>query len=562
MPGFSEVGLRNVPLRLGRFRLFSPPRLGGIVLVATFFASFCIPPATQGQVISPGELSEAHQDLTGIGNCTRCHQLRSRGIDPSRCLECHGALGDRMESGEGYHGRLEEGDCGVCHKEHLGADFALIRMDPDTFSHGSTGYVLEGAHTEVGCRECHLPERIQDPAVLEEHSASGTLDRTYLGLARLCGSCHHVDDPHEGQFTGQDCGECHEQDIWEGAAEFDHDRSAYPLEGRHREVECGGCHIVEQPEEGPGSIRYKPLEARDCSSCHDDAHQGRMPGRCATCHSPSDWGQVDRRAVEVVFDHSTTEFPLVGAHARAGCSECHSPGRVPDSEIHLTFLEGAGRGGYPEPVFTSCGSCHVDAHQGVFDQPACDGCHTSESWVPPDYSLARHRMERRFPLSGAHAVTPCSACHETREGGVRSLVFRFEAPDICRVCHSADDPHGEAFRVEGCDLCHGDADFQMGSFEHERLEQAGWRGFCTDCHEDVDPHGDQFPDRDCSRCHETDGFDIPDFDHSGTRFPLEGAHEQVTCFGCHGVEPGPGGALMVRYRPLETDCSACHGGGR
>jgi hypothetical protein len=43
---------------------------------------------------------------------------------------------------------------------------------------------------------------------------------------------------------------------------------------------------------------------------------------------------------------------------------------------------------------------------------------------------------------------------------------------------------------------------------------------------------------------------------------LDGAHEQVACAACHGLERGPGGEPMVRYRPLETECIACHGGGR
>jgi hypothetical protein len=520
------------------------------------------PPGTaEAQLISPGKLSKAHKELDGMGNCTQCHQLRTPGADRNRCLQCHESLSRRIESETGYHGRLQEEDCGACHKEHLGEDFALIRMDPDTFPHFSTGYALDGAHKQVECRTCHTPELVFDPELRQEFSGTDGLTRTYMGLDQQCRSCHGADHPHRDQFASQDCGACHTEVEWETAPTFEHDRTTYPLEGRHRDVECGDCHVVEQFEEGIDLIRYVPVGASDCVSCHDDPHENRMQGRCSACHETAGWSRVNRSTVESNFDHDATGFPLVGAHAPAECRSCHSPVQGAGGEVRLRFAAGTAGHSYPAPEHETCTSCHLDSHEGVFGNRSCDVCHGPDSWVPPDYDRAQHQMEFRFELSGSHAVTPCSACHETGAGNERRLEFRFEDPGSCTVCHQVDDPHDGVFQTAGCDLCHQTTVFDVDRFDHALLEEGGWVGSCSACHESDDPHGGQFQGRDCKECHETDAYAILDFDHSITRFPLEGAHDSVPCGECHLPVAGSAGQSMIRYRPLDQTCAACHGGG-
>ena len=198
-----------------------------------------------GQLISPGKLSEVHASLEGISNCTRCHQLRVPGADPDRCLSCHGALQSRIDMEEGYHGRLDDLDCGTCHKEHLGTDFTLIRMEPDTFDHDLTGFILEGAHQTTDCRDCHNPKRITDLLVLEEGAERSHLDRTYLGLNTDCRSCHLDVDPHHGQFNDRACTDCHGWDAWDDTSAFDHGQTGFPLDGEHAFLECSTCHVTE-----------------------------------------------------------------------------------------------------------------------------------------------------------------------------------------------------------------------------------------------------------------------------------------------------------------------------
>lgn len=531
--------------------------LGGLLLAVA------LPSAAQGQLISPGKLSEPHAHLEGVGNCTQCHQLRTRGADSQRCLECHAPLARRIEERRGYHGSLSEVECGVCHKEHLGKSFRPVHFVPEDFAHDSTGYGLRGSHAEVECKACHQPALVLDAEVLEFKGSAGALERTFLGLGTQCADCHEDDDPHQGQFVDRDCGSCHQEEDWGEADAFDHARSRYPLEGRHGEVECGLCHKVERGGSGEEFRRFRPLDSSDCSVCHEDPHRGGMRGSCTGCHIPDGWGQVHRSRVESAFDHATTRFSLVGAHARADCSACHSA-RAGTPGIRLVFpSEEVRTKTFPRPRHETCAACHSDEHDGAFPERDCDTCHTLEGWAPAEFDLARHDQESRFALTGAHRVTPCIACHQEAEGVAKRLRFRMEDARDCASCHREEDPHEGAFGDAPCETCHGTEAFLMDSFDHEKPEIRDWVGTCTVCHGERQPHGDQFPERECGACHSTMAFEIPDFDHSSSRFPLDGAHEDVSCGECHRREDAPGspGGSMVRYRPLELDCVACHGGG-
>ena len=545
MPGFSDL-----QRPLARFLFAYTLLLGG--LGTPFNAG--------AQLISPGKVSTAHKDLEGMGNCTKCHQLRTRGVDGERCLSCHIALSARIEERTGYHGQLQDRNCGSCHKEHLGRDFKLVRMDPDTFPHSAAGFDLVGAHSQADCRACHTPDLVVAPVVLEEMKNPGGLARTYLGLDPACASCHRRENPHREQFAGRDCGVCHTEMEWEDPSDFDHTQTSFPLQGRHGSVECAGCHVPEQLSGGSESIRYTPVEASDCSACHESQHPSQLRGRCDGCHVPNGWLQVNRTAMESTFDHTSTDFELVGAHGRLECAACHQGGRASRTGIELVFPAGVRGRSYPVPEFGSCVSCHVDQHQGVFEDKSCDTCHGPDFFDPPDYDRAQHEMEARFLLTGAHEVTPCSACHEVGEGDGVGFVFRFEDPGSCLACHQPDDPHEGAFRTDGCDGCHSTSAFLVDPFDHRLLNESGWTGVCVDCHADEDPHVGQFTNRACNECHETEAFSIPVFDHETTSFPLEGAHDSVPCSDCHKKELGPRGQSMVRYRPLEQTCTACHGG--
>lgn len=539
--------------RGGSARLASRCRRAGLLVVALLLAAGQRGGA-DAQIVSPGKLSRPHASLEGVTSCTRCHQLGQRGPSSQLCLACHELIRTRIAARRGYHAPVSNRPCAECHKEHLGLDFALVRLDSSSFRHGETGHDLRGAHATVGCRDCHTPVRItaRDVRVYAARHA-GLLRRTWLGLPGDCAGCHRPEDPHGSQFRGRGCEECHDETRWEGASRFDHDRTGYRLTGRHREVECGGCHRAARAGE---TVRYAGLRYSACTDCHDDPHRGDMGAACGRCHDPSGWERVDVAAVEGVFDHRRTDFPLAGAHERAACSDCHRTPARRDEEIEIRFQRATESRAFPRPIHQDCASCHRDAHDGMFSglpaAASCRDCHTETAWIPPTFDLARHDRPGGFALTGAHRATPCSGCHTGPDG-------RFHLPDReCVACHTTDDPHGGRFGGRACDDCHDTDGFEVGTFDHSLV--AG--GECRSCHEEDDPHGDQFAGRDCAGCHGTESYRIPDFDHAATRFPLDGAHSAAACAACHAEETTPAGRRMVRYRPLGTACRDCHGGGR
>ncbi len=69
------------------------------------------------------------------------------------------------------------------------------------------------------------------------------------------------------------------------AQRFDHNKTNFPLTGKHTKVACEDCHT-------------KTLEntAKECIACHkkDDTHRGRRPN-CVDCHTTNNWGQIKKR---------------------------------------------------------------------------------------------------------------------------------------------------------------------------------------------------------------------------------------------------------------------------
>jgi hypothetical protein len=99
-----------------------------------------------------------------------------------------------------------------------------------------------------------------------------------------CRTCHG--DPHRGR-TLLDCGECHRADVWR-LVRFDHDRTEFPLRGRHFVTPCRDCHTNDQ---------YTGVRS-ECVACHrgdrqraDSLHvDHRSFGfDCSECHRPFNW---------------------------------------------------------------------------------------------------------------------------------------------------------------------------------------------------------------------------------------------------------------------------------
>ncbi len=263
-------------------------------------------------------------------------------------------------------------------------------------------------------------------------------------------------------------------------------------------------------------MRYMDLDFSSCKSCHDDVHRGRMSGSCASCHNTSGWHRLDRTRFEGRFDHTVTEFSLLGKHAEIRCASCHDRSQQDRDGLQLSFVAATRRNEYPSPVAADCLSCHLDYHADVFREstggPVCESCHTQSGWLPTTYDIGRHNDASTFDLTGAHVATPCQNCHTQPDAPDRALQFRFESSE-CHFCHESDGPHAS-----------------------------------------------QFTGQQCTACHDTESFAITALDHNDTRYPLDGKHRDVDCNDCHALAQQPDGRQYRVYTPVGTECRDCHGG--
>ena len=441
--------------------------------------------------ISPGELHQSHAFLEGLDNCNKCHDPKRENM-AENCLACHLAIKQQLLKSEGLHSQKEFAKCEHCHVEHQGRNFELIFFKGGTksFEHSITGYILEGKHASLDCRNCHNSKNIHGAEELKKQSVS--IERTYLGLNRDCLSCHF--DEHRGQLS-KDCSSCHTFAGWKPIVGFDHARTAYPLTGKHQQVDCLKCHrqVVENGSKADNSyLMFSSVKHNQCSDCHSDAHKGSLGPNCSQCHNTSGWGSVKMTN----FDHSRTNFPLLGMHAQVVCEKCHGDRTTKGLK------------------FADCRNCHKDFHKGEFanraSKGACEECHTVQGFLPSTFTMLRHD-EALFPLSGAHRAIACIACHVSTLGKNKEYHFSFESLR-CPECHK--DPH------------HG----QVSKF----LNAGG-----------------------CETCHKSESWVSINFDHEKTNFPLEGAHIGVPCAKCHLSEVS-GKDHFMRFKPVSTKCSSCH----
>jgi predicted CXXCH cytochrome family protein len=516
--------------------------------------------------ISPGELSNAHSSLNGAGHCTDCHDAGKKPPE-FKCLSCHRDIRERIESSRGFHPSLVGSDktgrsCARCHIEHNGRDFNIVHWDipVQKFDHEKTGYRLEGRHESVACKTCHQPSHI--PVAHMEGISVKDKTRTFLGLSRKCMDCHA--DVHQGELSAE-CGRCHDEKDWKRPTRFDHRVARFSLDAAHEKVPCAKCHTP------PGSAKvppmFKNLSFGDCTPCHRDPHSGAFRNPCRTCHTSqkTEWAGVNASAG---FDHSRTRFPLLGRHAGVTCYRCHS------------------RGDFAKPVaFAKCADCHKsDPHRGQFSSAVmrdCDYCHSVSGFKPSTFKYAQHNTTS-FPLRERHIETPCAKCHLADASG--TVIYRFR-DFSCAACHQ--DIHGSQFAgspyENHCDACHGERDFKLSTFTATRhsdtrfpLSGGHRKATCAECHKPTpkpakfrfedrdcmvchsDPHGSESSIRTCETCHTVNTWqELEIFDHSTTAYPLQGAHQKVSCSKCH--EPAKStGSQTILFNTAPKQCAGCH----
>lgn len=539
--------------------------------------------------------------------CADCHTEKFR-TGPARPLAA-GKLGGNWTG-------LETG-CASCHEDiHRGALGTDCRKCHDAgkwtitpgFRHDTTAYPLTNKHTAVSCEKCHLSS-----ALSSKRDPGGNLIPVYRPVPhRSCADCHK--DPHAGRL-GESCSSCHSTRSFQqiDRDNFDHQRTRYPLQGRHAAIRCSACH-----GSFATALEKKPAYAT-CAGCHADPHNktARLAGQpedCGTCHTLN--GFTPARLS--ISQHARTAYPLEGKHAEVACADCHEKEKTPQAAARWGSSRVVLR-----PASTSCRSCHGDDHGSQLaqrpDRGECSACHSLAGWAPSRFDVAAH-SKLRFPLLDRHAEASCGACHGTTRPGLLALAkdstlgragFRFRIPEVeCAACHQ--DPHrgryaaGGAVPVAGgCAACHDARHFRPARVDVAAhadygftLEGAHRATPCVACHKAITttretrpallrqasvqpltleaprtcgechqtPHGTQFESRadrgKCESCHSAERFRPADrFDHDrDASFRLGGGHEQVPCNRCHPTDGQTAGAARLRYRPVSGKCESCHAG--
>lgn len=567
-----------------------------------FWAFLILFANTAGAQISPGPLARAHQQLEGLTKCLSCHEVGQKTSN-AKCLQCHTAIAERLQAKRGYHAGITTPNssgventaklCAACHSEHHGVEFALIRWEKGetNFDHRQTGYILAGKHAQAACRDCHQQKNIQENFT---SAANVRLAKTFLGLSQKCSTCHA--DEHRGQL-GTTCERCHDFTGWKPAAKFTHDRAPFVLTGKHKNVACAKCHPEKPAREKMGNapvaafVQYTGMPFANCTPCHQDPHRGSFGNACTKCHATEGWKTIRGSA----FNHDLTAFPLRGRHRNVACEKCHAGGDFKRKVTHQF-----------------CRDCHVDAHAGQFarrlDKGRCESCHNVEGFVPTQFTLAAHQ-KLSFVLLGAHQAVPCGNCHTRQTAGpfAGKLLFVFPKQG-CAACHA--DAHAGQFadRVQkgGCEICHQNESWHQTKFDHNtaRFKLAGAHqkvacsqchprestapaplpvraavnpmkttkaaaefiryrplaSHCHDCHQDV--HRGQFGKKEqvrCEKCHQSTLWSELLFVHNrDSAFKLDGAHEKIPCEKCHFPLQLKDQTHVTVYKPLKSECAACH----
>ena len=388
------------------------------------------------------KLAGAHKTV----KCIECHKASIKngqnftqfaGVVSTNCTSCH----------KNPHQSQFGQNCVACHNEE-----SFKQVNPSrNFNHSVTGFMLEEKHREISCIKCH--------------KNIGTTFNEYRNIKDItCINCHK--DIHEGKL-GEDCKSCHNQTTFllknkNLASKFDHDKTDYPLQGKHKTIECIACHKKDFTD---------PLPHATCQNCHLDKHNGDFAEKtkqypdCASCHTVDGFSP----SLFTLDDHKRSRFQIDGAHEAQPCFACHKK----NDQWVFNNMD------------LQCNSCHKDIHQGFLpvkydpDQ-TCTACHNTSNWK----SIRFDHNQTKYPLIANHNKIDCGSCH------MKDKVQQFTGlTSQCAGCHT--DAHGKQFDQQGktdCARCHQPDGWNDKSFNHATTNYA-----LDGKHKSVD----------CSKCHFT-----------------------------------------------------------
>lgn len=253
--------------------------------------------------------------------------------------------------------------------------------------------------------------------------------------------------------------------------------------------------------------------------------------------------------VDQTFDHSRTNFPLLGAHKNVTCETCHA---------------GAVFKGVP----TACASCHNDdmAKGKSADHPKtsaiCSDCHSNSAWsnVHVDHSkiskdcFSCHDGKVASGKNNGHvkSATACENCHVVSTWRVAKFDHT-QTNEPCEACHDRIHATGKPFvhirSSQDCASCHKVEDWTIGTFDHTGVVDG-----CFTCHNGTNATGKSGGHLDssntCEACHNTVNWTQVTFDHADPKVVGQ------ACLNCHDGRKATGRA--VTHFKTAADCGACH----
>lgn len=256
-----------------------------------------------------GEMGFALNGAHAKVACVGCHRGGQFAGAPHDCNQCHTDFR--------HHGRFGA-TCADCHGE-------TSWTPVEDFDHARTGFPLDNAHGKLGCRKCH--------------GNNGT-KLVAVAAPTACQTCHAA--PHGKQF-GEVCTKCHSTKGFHDVPKFDHSTTAFPLELRHATLPCLQCHDAKEHPTINRACRtchgdpHRGANSFECSDCHradrwriirfdHDRTAYPLTGRhrvapCSECHTNPNWTGVRGDCVTChAFNRPRTQDHLT----RVTCDDCHS----------------------------------------------------------------------------------------------------------------------------------------------------------------------------------------------------------------------------------------------
>src|SRR6266404_3645437 len=373
---------------------------------------------------------------------TGSHQMAPMGKVVA-CTDCH--------VGNNYTFTTANTDCYGCHvaawqstttmggvvPNHVAAGFPTSQCSTchttttwtSTFNHATTGFPLTNSHQmapagkSATCAACHI-----------NNNYTLTIAPTDCGNS----GCHltawqQTNNPTHASagapFAAANCSTCHNTITW-NTATFDHSTTGWALTGAHQMAPagkvnaCTDCHV--------GNNYTFTVANTDCYGCHQAAWlstqtlggavpnhvtAGFLTAQCSTCHDTVLWSTGK-------FDHSTTGWPLQGAHTTTPCASCH----MGANPCGLTAAN------------TDCYGCHqaawlstqtlggaVPNHVAALYPTTCLTCHitwATTGWLGATFTHSAFRIP--------HNGSVCSDCH---------LVSTNYKTFSCEDCHTRATAH-------------------------------------------------------------------------------------------------------------------------